>query len=153
MPDQSANPTAIEEWNFPTLKAFIEQQIGNLRSETDLKFTAAEAARKHQYVIDQEHFTALNSEAARILRATEITVSRDTWDGFLTGDRKWKSEVDIAIRATVSATEFQTYKDTLTRELAAKSAQAAVVTRVALIFGGLASLAVIANVFWNVLKP
>lgn len=151
MADES-NQTATEQWNITTLKAYLEQAISALKSETALKFTARDDAQELQAAANKEHFENLNHEAARIQKATEITVSRDTWDGFLKAYQEWKSTTDTIVRAAVSRTEFQTYKDTLTAEMAAKAAQHAVMTRVAVILAAVASAAMIANVVWNMVK-
>lgn len=151
MADES-NQTATEQWNITTLKAYLEQAIAALKTETGLKFDARDDARKLQADANEKHFADLNHEAARIQKATEVTVSRDTWDGFLKAYQEWKVATDIVVQAAVSRTEFQTYKDTLTTQIATKAAQTAVMTRIAVILAAVGSAAMIANVVWNMVK-
>ena len=117
------NQTAVEQWNITTLKAYLEQKIVALDTETNLKFKARDDAQKLQYQIDQDHFASLNHEAARILKATEITVSRDTWEANQKAYHEWRATVDRRLQEAMPRTEFQTYKDTTDKALTLKAGQ------------------------------
>ncbi len=119
MPDSAANvnATATQSWNITTLKAFLEALVIAVKTETDLKFEARDKAQLLQHEIDQEHFKALNNEAARILKATQITVSRDTWEAFKEADNAWKAKTDALLAGVMLKADFQTYKETTERAL------------------------------------
>jgi multidrug efflux pump subunit AcrB len=119
MPDsaQNVNATATQAWNITTLKAYLEALVAALAAETDLKFEARDKAQALQFQADQEHFRTLNHEAARILKATEITVSRDTWDAFKENDHQWKTHVEARLAGAMKTAEFNIYKETTERAL------------------------------------
>ena len=90
--------------NQITLREYLEQRIDGIENKLDLKldaidqrFEARDGALVLQADANAAHFDALNHEAARILKAAEITVSRDTWDEFQKGYAEWKSSVDRII--------------------------------------------------------
>ena len=146
------NQTAIQAWNITTLKAYLEEQIAAVKNETDLKFAARDAAQKLQYQIDQDHFTSLNHEAARILKATEVTVSRDTWDASQKAANDWKVAVERRLQDSLPRSEFQTYKETTDKALTLKAGQSQGfdVVRVGLTF--LAGMIVAAAALWAMTK-
>jgi len=113
----SENQTIVEPWNITALKAYLEEKINSLGRETDLKFETRDKALKHQFLLDQAHFGALNNEAARLLKNVEITVSRDMWDVHLRGDREWKTRIELAVHESMSKHEFQIYKESTERAL------------------------------------
>ena len=113
----SENQTIVESWTISALKAYLENKIQAVERETDLKFKARDQALKLQFEADQLHFASLNHEAARILKATEITVSRDTWDAFKDADRIWKASMDHAIITLLPRGEFNVYKETTEKAL------------------------------------
>lgn len=115
-----------ESWimNDISLREFIERIISennlrrdDLRREDDRRISDAikhlkemfhtstrevDRARELQALDYKEHFERLNGEAGRILKAIEVTVSRDTWDGFQKEFLELKESVTIEL-ATRSA--------------------------------------------------
>lgn len=113
----SENQTIVEPWSISSLKAYLEQKIASVETETGLKFESRDLALKHQFDLDQEHFKQLNNEAARLLKNVEITVSRDMWDAFKETDRTWKQKCDAGMLALLPRNEFHTYKETTDRNM------------------------------------
>jgi hypothetical protein len=90
----------------------LDQKIKALDARVTLELQARDKALEHQAEQNAEHFTSLNNEAARILAATAVTVSQDTWREFLKNHQSWKDATDKALQGTVSAETFHTYKET-----------------------------------------
>lgn len=77
-------------WTIETLKAYFELKFTGVEN----MITTRDKALELQAKADEIHFLNLNHEAARILKAQEVSVSRDTWDAFIEGDRKWKADIE-----------------------------------------------------------
>ena len=106
-----------------TLREFLEQAIEGKLGVIEERFKAQETALKLQAVDNKEHFERLNGEAARILKATEITVSRDTWDAFKKSDQDWKNVTDRTMQGLLTKGEFQIYKESTDKALLLKAGQ------------------------------
>ena len=73
-----------------TLKELVAHQIDAVRGE----LTARDRALELQSTETHRRLDELNNEAGRILAASRLTVSSDTWEAFLHSDREWKRKVD-----------------------------------------------------------
>lgn len=113
----SENQTIVAPWNISALKAYLEAQIVNLGRETDLKFEGRDKALHLQATINEDHFKALNNEAARLLKNVEITVSRDMWDAYIHTDREWKNRTELLLSTMMPKAEFHAYKESTERAL------------------------------------
>lgn len=80
------------------------------------RFEARDKALADKAAEYKEHFTALNNEAARILKATEVTVSRDTWDAFLASFRLWQAQVNSQLENAITDKEFNEFKATANKD-------------------------------------
>ena len=147
MPDE--NQTVVQAWTLTTLKAYLEQNLASLSEEVELKFKARDKAQKLQHRIDQEHFKALNNEAARILKATEVTVSRDTWNAEQKSFQDWKNNVERMLQGALPRTEFQTYKDATDKALTLKAGQSQGFDIVRVILTFVAGLVVAGLAVWT----
>lgn len=114
-----------------SLREHLEAQIKALCMKHELKFKALEdkiAARDKALELQAEanktHFIALNNEAARILKAIEVTVSRDTWNAFKQSYDDWTRKVETAIGGLLPAKDFNEFKDATNRALQIKTGQA-----------------------------
>lgn len=161
MPD--TDPTLVQNWNITTLKAYFEQRHTanivetNLKFEAvNLKFEARDVALKLQFEQNQDRFKELNNEAARILKATEVTVSRDVWNNFQENFLAWKTGVERQIQEATTRNEFQTYKQNTDKALTTAAAQAEIQAtskaRVAMFIGAAAAMVSVANIVWNIVK-
>lgn len=120
----------VEAQNDVSLRQFLEREIAALRTEMNLKFKIADTndkaiaeALRIKSDEDATHFSTLNNEAARILKATEITVSRDTWDSFKSEYGEWKSRTERLIDSCVKNDDYQTYKQETSGALKLRTGQ------------------------------
>jgi len=86
-----------ERWNIETLRLHLEMQIAHLHEKVDGKFFSRDKALELQAEANKIHFVQLNNEAARILKAAETTVSRDTWEGFQKEYQAYKASTERAL--------------------------------------------------------
>ncbi len=119
-----------ESDNEISLRQHLEYKITCLKNEVELKFKnvndradMTEAALELQSGANRDHFETLNHEAARILKATEITVSRDTWDAFQKDYSDWKSRIERTMAAALGKDEFNTYRTETNRALTLRTGQ------------------------------
>ena len=151
-------------WNISTAMAYLGKEIAALDQKVDLKLKAIDdkiSARDKALDLQSEankvHFDQLNHEGARILKATEITVSRDTWDSFIESDRAWKSNADRALQSLLPRSEFQTYKDATEKALTLKAGQSQGMGTIGVIsmgiVAGVASLVSVATLVYNIFRP
>lgn len=141
----------------PTERELFEEKLRALRAEHELqfkaiyeKFAALDEARKLQAAADKEHFSALNNEAARIQKAADLSVSRDTWDAFKQTDQKWKSDIEKLAATHLPRQEFQTYKETTDKARDVKTGQTQGVSMVWAIFLGIVA---VAGVMFGIFRP
>lgn len=114
LPPQQSHPTPRE----------LALQLAAFKREVELMFLARDEALVLQAAANKIHFEALNHEGARILKATEITVSRDSWDAFLKSFAEWKTTTERTLLGALPRPEFQTYKDSTERALTLKAGEA-----------------------------
>lgn len=115
--------------NVP-LREYLEQRINSLCTKTELKISAIReelASRDKALLLQSEdnrrHFDALNNEAVRILRAAEMSVSRDTWNAFTEGYHIRHAELEKRMLETITRAEFYAFKENIEKEVMRHTAQ------------------------------
>lgn len=118
-----------------TLREYLEGKIKELEARHELKFKAIDekfATRDKALDLQAEangvHFTALNNEAARILKAIEVTVSRDTWNAFKQSYDDWVRKVELAVGGLLPTKDFNSFKEEVNKSLQTKDGQRVGVT-------------------------
>ncbi len=101
-----------DDWTISTLKEHFEKLFREMARA--LRLQAKEYKRR---------LKDLNGEQARIASSQATYVSRELWDRSQSEDREWKRKADLAIAGTLSADEFQRYKETTDRALQLKAGQ------------------------------
>lgn len=119
------DPSAFPAFKEGEHDELLLEKISRVSEKVDHKYelilqklAAMEMARIDKADEYKGHFASLNGEAGRILKAIEITVSRDTWEGFLVNHRNWRAEVDKALQGAITDKEFLEFKNSLAKDAA-----------------------------------
>lgn len=151
---------------FPSTKAgehdeLLLQKLDGLDAKINYEvkliwreFESREKARQDKAGEYKEHFTALNNEAARILKATEVTVSRDTWDAFLTTFRLWQAQVNASIDNSITDKEFNEFKNTADKDANTRTGKNQGITMsVTALVAAIGVTATLVGLFFTFVKP
>lgn len=106
-------------WTIETLKEFFESRLAAIED----KIKERDKALELQAAENKRRLAELNHEHARVAKAQETYVSKDTWDGYVAARQAWTTAADRTMQLALPRPEFQAYKDTTEKALTLKAGQ------------------------------